>query len=48
MEMEMEKVGQVRYVLDNKYSEGFVCAIVKYCQRIWDQSRPVRRGDVPA
>ena len=23
MEGEMEKVGQVRYVLDNKYGEGF-------------------------
>ncbi len=30
MEGEMEKVGQVRYVLDNKYGEGFVCEMVKY------------------
>jgi hypothetical protein len=42
MEKEMEKVGQVRYVLDNKYGEGFVCAMVKYFREYGDV------GDVPA
>jgi len=42
MEKEMEKVGKVRYVLDNKYGEGFVCAMVKYFREYGDV------GDVPA